>query len=271
MLWVIELVDEIVNLAFDSDCEMSGIKRPRPRSIVWDHFESLENNIVRCMLCDQHLTYHNNTSSMLRHLPSKHPDEADGHTSGEITGTSSRGETSGTSKQARQRNIDEALVDMIVKDSQPFSMVEDEGFRAFVQKLDPTYVLPSRHGLKDMVEARYKVTKEKVVEEVKSANTVNLTSDMWTSINTEAYLAVTYHYINEEKLCSVVLGVLKFPETHTAEHIKEAKSILLESWGIRDKVTCLVTDHASNMTLCANLLQIRHIPCFAHVTGVTIF
>lgn len=43
-------------------------------------------------------------------------------------------------------------------------------------------------------------------------------------------------------MSSVLLGVLKFPETHTAEHIKEAKIVLLESWGIRDKVNCLKHD-----------------------------
>lgn len=41
------------------------------------------------------------------------------------------------------------------------------------------------------------------------------------------------------------LLLLKFPETHTAEHIKEAKTVLLESWGTKDKVTFLIPDHAS--------------------------
>lgn len=44
----------------------------------------------------------------------------------------------------RKQQLDEALVDMVAKDSQPFTVVEDEGFRGFVQKLDPTYILPSR-------------------------------------------------------------------------------------------------------------------------------
>jgi len=43
-----------------------------------------------------------------------------------------------------------------------------------------------------------------------------------------------------------MLVVFKFSPTHRAKHIKEAKNVLLESWGIRDKTQ---TDHASNMTL----------------------
>lgn len=42
---------------------------------------------------------------------------------------------------SRKREPDEALVD---KNSQPFSVVEDEGFRGLVKKRDCTYVLPTR-------------------------------------------------------------------------------------------------------------------------------
>ena len=43
-----------------------------------------------------------------------------------------------------QQMIDNALVNMIVKDSQPFTIVDDAGFREFVGLLDPTYIIPSR-------------------------------------------------------------------------------------------------------------------------------
>lgn len=33
---------------------------------------------------------------------------------------------------------------MIVKDTQPFSIVEDIGFRTFVSELDPSYIIPTR-------------------------------------------------------------------------------------------------------------------------------
>lgn len=45
--------------------------------------------------------------------------------------------------------IDMALVNMVVKDYQPFSIVEDTSFREFVGMLDPTYNLPSRQTLKN--------------------------------------------------------------------------------------------------------------------------
>ena len=39
----------------------------------------------------------------------------------------------------------EALVNMVIKDSQPFTVVEDEGFKGFlIHALDPSYIIPIR-------------------------------------------------------------------------------------------------------------------------------
>lgn len=40
--------------------------------------------------------------------------------------------------------LDEALLNFILKDCQPLSIVESEGFRELVQVLEPSYVLPTR-------------------------------------------------------------------------------------------------------------------------------
>ncbi|XP_058613457.1 zinc finger BED domain-containing protein 4-like [Onychostoma macrolepis] len=154
---------------------------------------------------------------------------------------------------------------MVVKDLQPFTIVEDMGFRAFVNKLDPSYVLPSRKALKTMVTEKYNSTKEKTMRDLQKAEFVSLTADMWSSINIDGYIGVTCHYITPEaKMATVVLGVRRFYQTHTAQHLMEAKTLLMSEWGITSKVQCMVTDNASNMILSAQLLNLRHIPCFAH-------
>ncbi|KAM8908416.1 uncharacterized protein AB9W97_005789 isoform 2-T2 [Spinachia spinachia] len=52
-------------------------------------------------------------------------------------------ETGASPSQAtRKQELDEAL-----KDTQPCSIVDDAGFRAFVSKLDPNYVPPTRRSL----------------------------------------------------------------------------------------------------------------------------
>ncbi len=43
----------------------------------------------------------------------------------------------------QRKRIDQALVNMIVTDLQPISIVEDQGFIKFVKVLDPKYTPPS--------------------------------------------------------------------------------------------------------------------------------
>lgn len=45
---------------------------------------------------------------------------------------------------SRKEVLDEAVVNLVIKDSQPFSVVEDVGFRELIHLLDPNYVLPTR-------------------------------------------------------------------------------------------------------------------------------
>ncbi|CAK6983228.1 zinc finger BED domain-containing protein 1-like, partial [Scomber scombrus] len=47
----------------------------------------------------------------------------------------------------RAREITRSLAQMIVKDLQPISMVEDQGFRHFMKVVDPRYQIPSRKSM----------------------------------------------------------------------------------------------------------------------------
>lgn len=67
-------------------------------------------------------------------------------------------------------------------------------------------------------------------------------------------MAVTCHNVTAEwKLSSILLGVAKFPKTHTTVHIAEANATLMGEWGISGKVSCMVTDGAANMVTCERL------------------
>ncbi|KAI7806093.1 putative zinc finger BED domain-containing protein 6-like [Triplophysa rosa] len=226
--------------------------RKRKISPVWEFFDQISSNKVKCMLCSKELVYNNNISSMLRHYRDLH-------------------ENKERNEATRKQELDEALVTMIVKDTQPFNVVEDVGFRDFVHKLDPTYVLPTRQAVKAMVEAKYAESKEKAKAEVKKVAAVSLTSDMWTSINMDAYLAVTCHFVdNNTCLNSVLLGVVQFPQAHTGENVTYVKASLMEEWGITNNVTCLVTDGAANMIACGRELRLRHTICTAHTLNLIV-
>ena len=71
-------------------------------------------------------------------------------------------------------------------------MVEDEGFRAMVETLQPGYILPKRTYFTNMMEKKYEDEFQKVKLALSSSSSmVSLTTDAWTSIATEAYLGIT--------------------------------------------------------------------------------
>lgn len=125
--------------------------------------------------------------------------------------------------------------------------------------------------MKAMVKAKYEEEKQKAKLQLQNVTAVSLTSDMWTSINMDAYLALTCHYIDENtSLRSTLLGVVYFPEKHTAVNLASVKTSLMEEWGIVSKVTCLVTDGAANMLACGKALRLRHAICVAHTLNLIV-
>lgn len=65
--------------------------------------------------------------------------------------------------------------------------------------LDPTYTLPSRCTLKNIVVQKYEEEKNKAKALLQNVEAVSLTANTWTSItgNIDAYLAMTCHYIDD--------------------------------------------------------------------------
>ncbi|TWW54792.1 hypothetical protein D4764_01G0007630 [Takifugu flavidus] len=133
---------------------------------------------------------------------------------------------------SRKQKLDEALVDMIVKDGRPFSIVEGEGFQNFIKILDPSYSIPSRKAVKAKVEARYTVAKEKALAEIKQTSAVGLTADMWTSVNMDAYLGVTcYHVSDSLDLATVLLEDVPLETATTSASASEQNHNL---WALLD-------------------------------------
>lgn len=92
---------------------------------------------------------------------------------------------------------------MICIDLQPYSVVSDKGFRAFVTSLEPRYKLPNRNTLsKEIIPNLYEQTKKDIKESI--ANSLNgnilslaVTTDGWTSLGNDSYISYTAHYIDD--------------------------------------------------------------------------
>lgn len=100
---------------------------------------------------------------------------------------------------------------------------------------------------------------------------VVLTTDMWTSRATEAYLTVTCHIIDEHwQMQAYVLETCSFPGQHTADNISSQLTRIVEEWGIKDKIQAVVTDNGANMVAAVRKASWAPYPCFAHSLNLVV-
>lgn len=171
----------------------------------------------------------------------------------------------------QKKNLDNKLLEMIVIDVQPFSIVENPGFRRFCDSLNPSYSLPSRKTLsKTLLPAKYlevlNNTKQMVA---KSAISVTLTTDLWTSRNSDSFMGVTAHFIDETfEIKSILLDVCLFEGSHTSINIASELNRLVQEWELQDNVLLAVTDNANNVKKAVEDLKWRHFGCLAHTINL---
>lgn len=128
--------------------------------------------------------------------------------------------TSCSTEQAAE--FSDSILNMIVTDMRPLSMVEDDGFKAMISTFNPKYELPSRPFFMKKIEKKYECIKGKLKKSLQETDSIALTTDIWTSVATEAYLGVTCHYLGEDwEMLSHCLTTMPLEERHTAANIAE--------------------------------------------------
>ncbi|XP_016891160.2 LOW QUALITY PROTEIN: zinc finger BED domain-containing protein 1-like [Cynoglossus semilaevis] len=172
----------------------------------------------------------------------------------------------------RQNKLDEALVKIIAYDYQPFSIVEDKGFREFLKTVDPSYTLPSWKTLSQaLLPNMYEKLRAEVFVKIKNASAVCLTTDCWTSVTSTSYMSVTCHYVQDFVMTSHLLDCFVLTDRHTSAHLLSELKRVANEWGVSDKVVACVTDNARNIVAAVgDQLHWDHIPCFAHVLNLIV-
>ena len=172
--------------------------------------------------------------------------------------------------KACAKNITDRVSQMIGQDLRPIIIVECEGFRSLLSYLEPGYTLPSRKNFVNDINRKFEICQDKLKARLESeALCVSLTTDIWTSMATKAYLTVTVHYIDASwKMRNFVLDTVLFPERHTGVNIAEKLKEIAERWGVLRYVLTISHDQASNMEAAVRILTDEYnwqsLPCSAH-------
>lgn len=172
-----------------------------------------------------------------------------------------------------KKKIDDKLLQLFIKDFHPFRIVEEKGFIEFVKALNPSYEIPSRHFIsKTAIPSLYEECLINTKELINFGSNFCLTTDCWTSRNTESYIAVTVHFINDNfELMSVLLECSAMVTNHTSKNLAHELRKIVHEWDIEKKIVLAVSDSASNIkNAISKELGWRHFSCFAHTLNLIV-
>ena len=148
--------------------------------------------------------------------------------------------------------------------------MEGQGFKDLMKYVEPGYTVPSRKHIGKLLKHRHSLSIEKLKEKLdKEAESVALTTDIWTSVATEAYITVTAHYFEKDwKIQSFVLQTPAFPERHTGTEIANKVKEICDNFRISEKVSYILHDQAANMMCSLDILESERgwerLNCAAH-------
>jgi Domain of unknown function (DUF4413)/BED zinc finger len=250
------------------------------KSPAWSHFSKImEHNTVKakCNYCGNKYMAHSKigTTNMNRHLQSC---KKRARASDEIEEGVSRG------KRIDQNVYREKLARAVLLHGYAFLWAEHEGDRDIHLYLNENVRVISRNTLKSECLKLYHTNMERVKFFLESIpGRVCLTTDLWTSCNTEGYLCLTAHCIDSDwKLSSRILNFHHVPPPHSAIALCDVIYDMLKQWGIEKKIFSITMDNALNMdnmqeNLCYRLTnslvcggQFFHIRCCVHILNLVV-
>ena len=124
--------------------------------------------------------------------------------------------------ESHAKKITNLMAEMLVLDLRPATTVKGVGFRRLINYLEPNYRVPSAMHMAKCVTEKYEAAKSALTEMLKEPTHIALSTDIWTSIATQAYITVTAHFISPDwELNTFLLQTMSFPENHDAEDIAE--------------------------------------------------
>lgn len=77
---------------------------------------------------------------------------------------------------------------------------------------------------------------------------LSLTTNGWTSIDSQHYIAITVHFLNSEiKFCSKLIGCINYKDLCTSDELAKFLMATAKKWNIENKISAVVTDNVSNI------------------------
>ena len=172
-----------------------------------------------------------------------------------------------------RKAINKVLINMIVKDLQPSTIVEDSGLQDFLKVMDPKYIPPSRRSImKKHLPDLFEASKQELRDLLATIEHCSITTDLWTSRATMRFLTLSCHFLTSDwELKSVILETVQVDVGHTTDNLASTLLTITDKWNIMSKICCPTTDNANNIVAIVKQNKWKHLPCFAHTINLIVF
>ena len=265
------------------------------RSPIWKYFVICEtdNSKAECTLCKTVISRggssakNYSTSAMNNHLRNKHADKYEVMTADKRAKADVKADTSSPAQHIQPtlsafaaktrkwaidsleaRRVHEAIGRMIAVDVQPYSVVEDVGFKNVLTTLEPRYTVPSRKYFSTkIIPELYDSMRERVQSAINDSKAISFTTDTWTEPNTtKSFMSLTSHWIDDNLTRkTAVLHCELFEGSHTGARLAQSLTDMLKSWNVEvTKFHVIVHDNAANIMKAMRDADLLHVSCFAH-------
>ncbi len=137
----------------------------------------------------------------------------------------------------------EALLEMVVINNHPFTLVEEQSFIKFCAILNPNFKLFKSTALRNAIFRRYLSERKYLVQyfKRKSIGMVSATTDLWTSGNNLAMMAVTVTWLTFDfVMMEVTLGFRELKGDHSGVNIANCFLSILTEFGLQNRVSITV-------------------------------
>ncbi|KAG8377763.1 hypothetical protein BUALT_Bualt08G0067200 [Buddleja alternifolia] len=265
----------------ENDSEVSssvGSKSDRKNiSFVWKKFERFSENgkeKAKCKNCGQiYASGASGTTNLKRHIR-------------EICPFRDQSGVEVQNNEFDQSIFREKVAKAMIKHNYPFKFVEHEGIRDVFSYLNPRVQHVSRNTAKSDVLRIYEMEKEKIKEILASTSSrICLTSDLWSSLVSNGYMAITAHYVDNNWVLQKKLLIFRhLPPPHGGQNVGERLITFLQEWGIERKIFTITLDNAkyndgvvdllrNHLSLTNSLLcdgDFRHVRCGAYILNLVV-
>lgn len=160
---------------------------------------------------------------------------------------------------------DNILMKMIIKHFQDYSVVEEREFSNFVKSLNPSYKLPSKETIANVIMPdMYEDCLFKTQLLVKGCKKFCMTVDSWTNKYKTDFICVTIHFLDSNfNILSVVLKCLP-TDINVPENTETELRRILNDWNILEENIVLAVTSNSNIRSVFTSINWSHFDCFAH-------